>query len=78
MRKKKLHRWFLDGPQADSYVRVNAEGPGDLNIKIADCNRAVTLEFSFGPWDGRTRAQARRKLEKLQRALDLIAAEIER
>ena len=72
-------RWrtFLEPTSngVDSYVAVNVEHTY-IGLKVADCTRVVDLNFDTRtPTDRRT---ARSKLQKLQRALDEIAAGIEK
>lgn len=68
-------RWkkWLDAPKAgtDSYVVVNG-----TSLKIADCNRTISLEFEHGRYAGRTQAGALRKLKVLRAALDVLEEEI--
>ena len=66
-------RTFLEPPSSviDSYVATDI-ADGNISLKLADCNRAVTLDFSVGRWQSRDVAHAMTKLNKIRAALDRI------
>jgi len=73
--KKKRNHWrsWLEpsvGNVVDSYIRVQPWGSG-VTLKIADCDKAISLEFDSS-------AASRRKLRILREALDRIEVELER
>jgi len=76
-------RWFLEPPSSgvDSYVVVDDDNDihvhsyDSILLKIADCDRRVHLYFPTGTAE--RRRQARRKLERLRQALDLLEERIE-
>lgn len=79
MAKKEVYRTFLEskGSGTDSYIKVTVYDDNDINLKIADCARSVSLGFGFGEYDGRTKATALRKLDKMEKALRIIREHIE-
>jgi len=54
----------------DSYIRVQPWGSG-VTLKIADCDKAITLEFD-------NTSGSKRKLKILREALDRIEVELAR
>ncbi len=68
-----IKRTFLETAKTgiDSYVSTTIDGD-QITLKIADCNRSVSLDFSYGKYDSRTKSAARAKLARLYRALDEI------
>ncbi len=63
---------------ANSYVVVSHDGTDEINLTIADCNRQISLAFNYGGnWSGRTKAQALKKLERLEKALEHVRVAIE-
>jgi hypothetical protein len=72
----------LENPSADvdSYVALTITGNGaghDIALKIADCHKSVTLDFSTGEYWDRSPAQAFRKLERLEESLARIRTALE-
>lgn len=75
------NRTFLEPAKSniDSYVAVDiGDDDEQRSLKIADCNHGVTLDFSSGKWDDRTKVQALAKLDKLQQAINRIGRAIEK
>jgi hypothetical protein len=67
-----VYRTFLEPPatEVDSYVRVTNYKYGEVELKVADCDRRITLAFR------KTKAGLR-KLAKMERALAEVRAIIE-
>ena len=75
MAKKLVKRWrkFLVPDlsiNADSYIVVKNHGYDAATVKIADCNRAISLEFDFSSKKGL--GASRLKLNTLREGLDII------
>lgn len=73
-----IKRTFLEPAKSgiDSYVTTSIDGD-QRSLKIHDCDRGISLDFSSGKYDSRTLTGARRKLVRLQDALDEIRASLD-
>ena len=73
-KKKNLYiRKFLNSKQGTACIEVNFKGTSG-NIKIADCHRAVTLDFyDYGVDDDESTTKSDR-LRKLNTLIDCLTA----
>ena len=73
----RLRRWLVPGRNSDvdSYIVLEVTEDDDdnyhwIDLKIADCNRSVSLSFNFK--NNRQRAKMLRKLDRFQFVLDQL------
>lgn len=72
-------RKFIDNREADSYIHVTADDDDyalGYNVKLADCNRHISLYFPAKTSENRKRSL--KKLDNVLKPLLAIKAELER
>jgi len=71
----RLRRWLVPNSDVDSYIVLEVTEDDDttyrwIDLKIADCNRSVSLSFNFS--NERKRKAMLRKLDRITAVLDKL------